>query len=49
MKITDSKSYPVWVGHRNQMLVTIEMDRGVRCKGESGLSVSTSLGEVPGG
>ena len=39
MKITEIKSYPVWVGHRNQMLVKVETDRrGVFGWGESGLS-----------
>ncbi len=38
MKITDIKSYPVWVGSRNQMLVKIETDEGIYGWGESGLS-----------
>jgi galactonate dehydratase len=38
LKITDVKPYPVWVGHRNQMLVKIETDQGVYGWGESGLS-----------
>jgi galactonate dehydratase len=38
MKITDIKSYPVWVGTRNQMLVKIETDEGIYGWGESGLS-----------
>ena len=38
MKITDIKSYPVWVGTRNQMLVKVETDEGVYGWGESGLS-----------
>ena len=38
MKITDVKSYPVWVGHRNQMLVKIETDEGIYGWGESGFS-----------
>ena len=38
MKITDIKGYPVWVGHRNQMLVKVETDAGVSGWGESGLS-----------
>ena len=38
MKITDIKSYPVWVGHRNQLVVKIETDEGIDGLGESGLS-----------
>ena len=38
MKITDIKSYPVWVGHRNQMLVKVETDEGIYGWGEAGLS-----------
>ena len=38
MKITDVKPYPVWVGHRNQMLVKVETDAGIYGWGESGLS-----------
>ncbi len=38
MKITDVKPYPVWVGHRNQMLVKIETDEGIHGWGEAGLS-----------
>ncbi len=38
MKITDIKSYPVWVGHRNQMLVKVETDEGLYGWGEAGLS-----------
>ena len=38
MKITDIKSYPVWVGQRNQMVVKIETDEGIYGYGESGLS-----------
>ena len=38
MKITAVKSFPVWVGHRNQMLVKVETDEGVFGWGESGLS-----------
>ncbi len=29
MKITDVKNYPVWIGHRNQMLVKVETDEGI--------------------
>lgn len=38
MKITDIKSFPVWVGQRNQMLVKVETDEGIYGWGESGLS-----------
>lgn len=38
MKITDIKSYPVWVGHRNQMIVKIETDVGIYGWGEAGVS-----------
>lgn len=38
MKITDIKTYPVWVGSRNQLLVKVETDSGVYGWGESGLS-----------
>ena len=38
MKITDIKPFPVWVGHRNQMLVKIETDEGIYGWGESGFS-----------
>ena len=38
MKITAIKSYPVWVGTRNQMLVKVETDQGISGWGESGLS-----------
>src|SRR3569623_70084 len=38
MKISAIKSYPVWVGTRNQMLVKVETDEGVFGWGESGLS-----------
>ena len=38
MKITDIKPFPVWVGHRNQMLVKIETDAGIHGWGESGVS-----------
>ncbi len=36
--ITDIKPYPVWVGHRNQMLVKVETNEGIYGWGESGLS-----------
>ncbi|MBC7236792.1 MAG: mandelate racemase/muconate lactonizing enzyme family protein [Chloroflexi bacterium] len=38
MKITDIKSYPVWVGHRNQFVVKVETDEGIYGLGEGGLS-----------
>ncbi len=38
MKITAILPYPVWVGHRNQLIVKIETDEGVFGWGESGLS-----------
>jgi galactonate dehydratase len=38
MKITDVKPFPVWVGHRNQLLVKVETDSGIYGWGESGLS-----------
>ena len=38
MKITDIKTYPVWVGHRNQMIVKVETDEGIYGLGEAGLS-----------
>lgn len=38
MKITDIKTYPAWIGHRNQLLVKVETDEGIHGWGESGLS-----------
>src|SRR6476620_10304229 len=38
MKITAIKPYPVWVGHRNQLIVKVETDEGIFGWGESGLS-----------
>ena len=38
MKITDVKAFPVWVGHRNQLVVKIWTDAGIYGLGESGLS-----------
>ena len=38
MKITDIKTYPAWVGQRNQMIVKVETDEGLHGWGESGLS-----------
>jgi galactonate dehydratase len=38
MKITAVKPFPVWIGHRNQLVVKVETDQGVFGWGESGLS-----------
>jgi galactonate dehydratase len=38
MNIVDIKTFPVRVGHRNQLLVKIETDEGIYGWGESGLS-----------
>ena len=38
MRITDIKTFPTWVGHRNQMIVKVETDDGIHGWGESGLS-----------
>ena len=38
LQITDIKPYPVWVGHRNQMLVKVETNEGLYGWGEAGLS-----------
>ena len=38
MKITAVKPLPVWVGHRNQLIVKVETDQGIFGWGESGLS-----------
>lgn len=38
MRITDIKSYPLWVGNRNQLVVKVETDDGIYGLGESGLS-----------
>jgi galactonate dehydratase len=38
MKITDIKTYPIWVGSRNQLVVKVETDEGIYGWGESGLS-----------
>jgi galactonate dehydratase len=38
MKITDIKTFAVWVGFRNQLLVKVETDEGLYGWGESGLS-----------
>jgi len=38
MKITAIKPFPVWIGHRNQLVVKVETDEGLIGWGESGLS-----------
>jgi galactonate dehydratase len=38
MKISDIKTFPVRVGHRNQMIVKVETDEGIYGLGEAGLS-----------
>ncbi len=38
MRITDVKTYPALIGHRNQLLVKVETDEGLFGWGESGLS-----------
>ncbi len=38
MKITAIKPFPLWIGHRNQLLVKVDTDEGVFGWGESGLS-----------
>ncbi len=38
MKISAIIPYPVWIGHRNQLIVKVETDEGVYGWGESGLS-----------
>ncbi len=38
MKITEIKPFPVWIGHRNQLVVKIETDEGIDGLGESGMS-----------
>jgi galactonate dehydratase len=38
MKIADVKTYPTWVGHRNQCLVKVETDEGIYGWGEAGVS-----------
>ncbi len=38
MKITEIKSFPVWVGRRNQLIVKVYTDEGLYGLGESGLS-----------
>ena len=38
MKITDIKTYPLWLGGRNKLFVKVETDEGVYGWGESGLA-----------
>ena len=38
MKITAIKPFPVWIGHRNQLVIKVETDEGIFGWGESGLS-----------
>lgn len=38
MKITDIKTYPTWIGHRNQCIIKVETDEGIYGWGEAGLS-----------
>jgi galactonate dehydratase len=38
MKISAIKPFPVWIGHRNQLIVKVETDEGIFGWGESGLS-----------
>jgi galactonate dehydratase len=38
VRITDIRTYPVWVGSRNQMVIKVETDEGIYGWGESGLS-----------
>ena len=38
MKISAIKPFPVWIGHRNQLVVKVETDEGIFGWGESGLS-----------
>jgi len=38
MKITDIKTFPTWVGRRNQFIVKVETDEGIYGLGEGGLS-----------
>jgi galactonate dehydratase len=38
MKISDVKTYPIWVGSRNQFIVKVETDDGFWGWGEAGLS-----------
>jgi len=38
MKIINIKTFPTWVGHRNQLIVKVETDEGLSGWGEAGLS-----------
>jgi galactonate dehydratase len=38
MRITNVKSFPTWVGSRNQLIVKVETDEGIYGWGESGVS-----------
>lgn len=38
MRISDIKTFPIWVDHRNQLVVKIETDDGLHGWGEAGLS-----------
>ena len=38
MKVRDIKCFPVWAGHRNQLIVKVESDDGLHGWGESGVS-----------
>ena len=38
MKISDIKTFPTWVGTKNQLIVKVETDEGIHGWGESGLS-----------
>jgi len=43
MKISDVKTYPVWVGSRNQCVIKVETDEGIHGWGEAGLSGASWL------
>ena len=38
MKITTIRTFPIWIGHRNQLVIKVETDEGLFGWGESGLS-----------
>ncbi|MEE2993870.1 MAG: mandelate racemase/muconate lactonizing enzyme family protein [Gemmatimonadota bacterium] len=38
MKITAIKTFPIWIGHRNQFILKIETDEGIQGWGEAGVS-----------